>query len=82
MFFKCPEGYLFDSQLEPEPDCAPADQVKSCDDVVIPKPIPKKEFEIHVLTLHEWVFVDPFECKNEASYEWTKFSNLIFLNIN
>ena len=46
MFFKCPEGYLFDSQLEPEPDCAPADQVKSCNDVVIPKPIPKKEFEI------------------------------------
>ena len=51
MFFKCPEGYLFDSQLEPEPDCAPADQVKSCNDVVIPKPIPKKEFEIQSFTL-------------------------------
>ena len=45
MFFKCPEGYLFDSQLEPEPDCAPADQVKSCNDVVIPTPIPKAELK-------------------------------------
>ena len=45
MFFKCPEGYLFDSQLEPEPDCAPADQVKSCNDVVIPTTIPKAEFQ-------------------------------------
>ena len=51
MFFKCPEGYLFDSELEPEPDCAPADQVKSCNDVVIPKPTPKKEFEIRSFTL-------------------------------
>lgn len=45
MFFKCPDGYLFDSQLDPEPDCAPADQVLSCNDVVIPHPIPKAVFK-------------------------------------